>query len=74
MELLAESFNAFNRDNQRVDITSDSFVNQAGQFVKINTVVGNVRFPAYYQKSSNFLRATNAYAPRQIQLGLRLSF
>ncbi len=74
MELLAESFNAFNRDNQRVDISSDSFVNQAGQFVKVATVAGATTFPAYYRRSSNFLRASNAYAPRQIQLGLRLSF
>jgi hypothetical protein len=74
MELLAESFNAFNRDDQRVDITSDSFVNQAGQFVKISRVVRSTNYPAYYQKSSNFLRATSAYAPRQMQLGLRLSF
>jgi hypothetical protein len=74
MELLAESFNAFNRDNRRLDISSDSFVNQAGQFVKISRIAGTSNFPAYYQKSSNFLRATSAYAPRQIQLGLRLSF
>jgi hypothetical protein len=74
IELLAESFNAFNRDNQRVDISSDSFVNHAGQFVKIGRVAGNSKFPAYYERSSNFLRATSAYAPRQIQLGLRLSF
>jgi hypothetical protein len=74
MELLAESFNAFNRDNRRVDISNDGFVNQAGQFVKIRRVVGTSKFPAYYQRSSNFLRATSAYAPRQIQLGLRLSF
>jgi len=74
MELRAESFNAFNRDNQRVDISSDSFVNQAGQFVKVTTVAGATSFPGYYRRSSNFLRASNAYAPRQIQLGLRLSF
>jgi hypothetical protein len=74
IELLAESFNVFNRDNQRVNISSDSFVNQAGQFVRISRVVGTSNYPAYYQKSSNFLRATSAYAPRQIQLGLRMSF
>jgi Carboxypeptidase regulatory-like domain len=74
MELLAECFNAFNRDNQRVDISNDSFVNQAGQFVKISRVIGSSIYPAYYERSSNFLRATSAYASRQIQLGLRLSF
>ncbi len=74
IELLAEAFNAFNRDNQRVDITSDSFVGQAGQFVKSSRIAGSSHYPAYYQSGSNFLRATSAYAPRQIQLGLRLSF
>lgn len=74
IELLAEAFNAFNRDNHRLDVTSDSFVNRAGQFVKLSKVVGSTYFPAYYRKSSNFLRATSAYAPRQMQLGLRLSF
>jgi hypothetical protein len=74
IEFLAESFNVFNRDNQRVDISSDSFVNQAGQFVKITTEVSSSKYPAYYQKSNSFMRATSAYAPRQIQLGLRLSF
>jgi hypothetical protein len=74
VEVLTEAFNAFNRDNQRVDISSDSFVNQAGQFVNLTRVAGISQFPAYYQRSTNFLRATSAYAPRQIQLGLRLSF
>ncbi|HVO61354.1 MAG TPA: TonB-dependent receptor [Terriglobales bacterium] len=74
IEVLTEAFNAFNRDNQRVDITGDSFVNQAGHFVKLSRVAGSSDFPAYYQRSSNFLRATSAYAPRQLQLGLRLSF
>lgn len=74
IELLAESFNLFNRDNQRLDITGDSFVNQAGQFIKISRIAGLSKYPAYYQKSNSFLRATSAYAPRQIQLGLRLSF
>jgi len=39
MELLAESFNFTNRDNERVDITDDGFINAAGQFVPYNTTV-----------------------------------
>jgi Carboxypeptidase regulatory-like domain len=74
MELIAEAFNAFNRDNQRVEITSDSFVNGAGQFVKLSKVVGVNNFPAYFQKPTYFLRATSAYASRQMQLAIRLSF
>ncbi|HEX6503975.1 MAG TPA: TonB-dependent receptor [Terriglobales bacterium] len=74
LELIGEAFNALNRDNQRVDISSDSFVNQAGQFVKVNKIVGINNFPAYYQRRANLLRATSAYAPRQMQLAVRLSF
>ena len=31
-------------------------------------------FPAYYQKTANPLKAFNAYAPRQIQLSLKLNY
>lgn len=74
LELIAESFNIFNRNNKRVDINNDSFANQAGQFVKVSKVIGVNNFPAYYQKPTNFLRATSSYAPRQIQLAIRLTF
>ena len=74
LELIAECFNALNRNNQRMTITSDSFVNNAGQFVRVNKVIGINNFPAYYQKPTYFMRATSAYAPRQIQLAIRLSF
>jgi hypothetical protein len=74
MELMAEGFNMFNRDNQRVTITDTGFVNTAGHFVQYSNRIGINYFPGYYQKSANFLRATNAYAPRQIQFTLRLMF
>jgi hypothetical protein len=74
LELIAECFNALNRNNQRMTITSDSFVNNAGQFVRVNKVIGINNFPAYYQKPTYFMRATSAYAPRQVQLAIRLSF
>ncbi len=74
LEFIAECFNAFNRNNRRVTISNDSFVNSAGQFVKLRKVTGVNNFPAYYQRPTYFLRATNAYAPRQIQFALRISF
>jgi hypothetical protein len=74
LELLAESFNLFNRDNRRLTITDDGFQNSAGQFVQIDKKLGISSFPGYYRKPANFLRATSAYAPRQIQFGARLNF
>jgi hypothetical protein len=74
LELMTEFFNMFNRNNKRVDITDDAFINTAGQFVQLDKRVGNNYFPASYQKPTNFLQATNAYAPRQIQCALRLTF
>jgi len=57
LELTAESFNLFNRDNPRTVTTSDGFVASA-----------------QYRLSTNFLHPTSAYAPRQVQFGLRLIF
>jgi Carboxypeptidase regulatory-like domain/TonB dependent receptor-like, beta-barrel len=74
LELLAEFFNMLNRNNKRVDITDDAFVDTAGQFIQMDKRIGNNYFPASYQKPANFLQATNAYAPRQIQFALRLIF
>ena len=39
LELLAESFNLFNRTNRRVNISDDGFYNSAGQFVAYSTKV-----------------------------------
>ncbi len=74
LDLVVESFNLFNRDNQRVVVTDDGFTDAAGQFVKIDKQIGINYFPAHYQKPANFLRATDAYAPRQLQVALKLLF
>lgn len=74
LEVLVESFNLMNRRNLRVDLTDDASLNSAGQFVQISKTIGFRQFPAFYQLSSRFLQPTNAYAPRQVQIGLRLTF
>ncbi|PYX87195.1 MAG: hypothetical protein DMG68_12640 [Acidobacteria bacterium] len=74
LELLAEFFNLMNRDNQRVDLSDNGFQNSAGQFVQTTKLIKFNYFPASYQKPTNFLRATNAYAPRQIQFALKMIF
>jgi hypothetical protein len=74
LELMAESFNLLNRDNQRVQITQDGFVSNSAQFVQTSKTIGINIFPAQYRVPSTFLKATDAYAPRQIQLALKLIF
>ncbi len=76
LELTGESFNLFNRDNRRYVVTDNGFYNSAGQFVTLTKQVtpGSRYYPAYYQRPTSFMRATNAYAPRQMQLAMRLIF
>ena len=72
--IAVESFNLFNRTNSRVQISDDGFYNSAGQFVAYTTVAKGRIYPGMFLVNSTFLTPTNAYAPRQVQLSLRLSF
>jgi hypothetical protein len=74
LDLMIESFNLFNRNNQRVQVSDDGFLNTAGQFSQQDKAIGINYFPAHYRKPVRFLTATNAYAPRQVQVALRLTF
>jgi hypothetical protein len=74
LEFTADSFNLFNRDNQRVEITSSGLTVEATTFTQYSTYVNGVPYPAYYQQPQNFLKPNAAFAPRQIQLGLKLIF
>jgi hypothetical protein len=75
LDFTADSFNLFNRDNQRVVITSNGLTAEATTFVNYTTYVSNVPYPAYYQQpTQSFLKPTAAFAPRQIQLGLKFVF
>lgn len=72
--LVAESFNVFNRTNAMDQVSSDGFYNSAGQFVGYSTAVKGKRYPGAYLMNSRFLMPTNAYAPRQVQFAVRLTF
>ncbi len=74
LELLAESFNLTNRTNLRVNIADDGFYNSAGQFVAYSTKVNGKMYPGQFNINSQFLLPTSAYAPRQVQLSVRLNF
>ena len=72
LELIGESFNLLNRDNKRVQISDVGFLNSAGQFIQYSNTTGIRHFPAYFISPSHLVQATNAYTPRQVQLGLKL--
>ncbi len=74
LQMLAESFNLFDRTNLRVDISDDGFYNSAGQFVAYSAKVAGKQYPGQFQLNSQFLLPTNAYAPRQVQFSLRLNY
>ncbi|MFY9906933.1 MAG: carboxypeptidase regulatory-like domain-containing protein [Terriglobales bacterium] len=74
LELSGDSFNLFNRNNERLVITDNGFQSTAGQFIKYTQNVGGTYYPAYYQQPTTFLKPASAFAPRQMQLSMRLNF
>jgi hypothetical protein len=74
LNLVAESFNLFNRDNQRVTITSNGMVANATTFVQNDVKANLAPYPGYYQLPNDFMKPNAAYAPRQIQLSMKFIY
>jgi len=74
LNFMAESFNLFNRDNQRVAITSNGMMASAGSFVQSSVTANIAPYPGYYALPNNFMKPNAAYAPRQIQFGLKFIY
>jgi hypothetical protein len=76
LELTGETYNLFNRDNKRYGLSDNGFYNSAGQFIKYTQqpVRGGAYYPAYFQQPTSFLKPTSSFAPRQMQLSMRLNF
>ena len=74
VDFTVESFNLLNRLNRRFQLTDDGIISNAARFNFATKHIGINYFPAYYQVPANFMRATSAYAPRQIQFALKMSF
>ncbi|MCU1303329.1 MAG: hypothetical protein JWQ87_3613 [Candidatus Sulfotelmatobacter sp.] len=74
LDFTADSFNLFNRDNQRVTITTNGLTVNATSFVQSSAVAGLAPYPGYYQLPKNFLKPNAAYPPRQVQLGVKMVF
>jgi hypothetical protein len=74
LNLVSESFNLLNRDNQRVAITSNGMIAGASTFFQ-NSVTANIAsYPGYYKLPNNFMKPNAGYAPRQIQLAMKFVF
>ncbi len=74
LDLVVEAFNTFNRANKRVDIGDNGFSTGAASFVRMDTVANGLPFPAQYRRQASFLQPNDAYAPRQVQFAVRLTF
>lgn len=74
LDLMIESFNLLNRDNKMVQVTEDGLQTNTAYFVKESNKLGINYFPGYYQIPTSFLRMTNSYPPRQVQLALKAIF
>ncbi len=74
INLVAESFNLFNRDNQRLALTSNGIVASASTFTQYSVTANSAPYPGYYALPGNFMKPNAAYAPRQIQLAMKFIF
>jgi Carboxypeptidase regulatory-like domain len=74
LELIAESFNSFNRDNKRLDTSDDGFSTTAANFIYQDSTIAARHYPAQYRVSNGFLVPNSSYAPRQVQIALRLQY
>ncbi len=74
LEMTAESFNIFNRDNKRGELSDSGYYNAAGQFVRYSQNAGGTYYPAYYQQPTSLMKPMSGFAPRQMQVSLRLNF
>ena len=55
-------------------MTDNGYYNSAGTFVKYSQSPGGANYPAYYQQPTSFLRPASSFAPRRMQLSMRLDF
>jgi len=74
LEVLAETFNLLNHANKRLVIGEDGFQNQAAQFVPFSQRSGTTYYPGQYRRGTNFTAATSTYAPRQMEIAVKLKF
>lgn len=74
VNLMAESFNLFNRDNQRLALTSNGMVASASTFVQDYVSANIAPYPGYYKLPGNFMKPNASYAPRQVQLSVKFVF
>ncbi len=74
LELMAQGFNVFNRDNKKITTTDNGFVTTAADFETGSYLVGSTMYPARYVTNAQFMQAQSSYIPRQVQFSARFKF
>ncbi len=74
LETLAEAFNLFNQNNRRFTITQNGLQSQTVSFVQLSTTSKGKAYPAQFRVASDYTRPNSSYAPRQMQLAVKLIF
>lgn len=74
LNLMVNAFNLFNRQNLKIESVQNNFQTAAAQFVLTDKSIGVNNFPAYYQRTSDFMKPLDAYAARQLELSLKAVF
>src|SRR5258708_28314582 len=74
LELTGESFNLFNRDNQRYGVADNGYYTAAGKIVKNSQSPDGTYYPAFYQQHTNLMKTTSSLSPRPSQFCMRVSF
>jgi len=74
LDLVVESFNLLNRDNKRVLITETAWRAIPAYFVKISTSWESNTIGATFRFRATLWPTHQRYAPRQLQLALKMIF
>src|SRR5260221_6494377 len=73
LELTGESFNLFNRDNQRYGVADSGYYTAAGKVVKYLQSARGTYYSGYFQQTTNLLQPTRFLAPRPLQISIPVS-
>jgi hypothetical protein len=74
INVMVNAFNLFNHENLRIQSVQNGFQTAAAQFVLTDKSIGVNNFPAYLQRTSDFMKPLDAYSARQLELSLKAVF
>src|SRR5262249_13576047 len=74
LEASMEAFNLLNQRTDRLTTTDNGITTTSADFVPFATAVSGSQYPGQFRQQPGFLQPQDAYAPRQVQISLRLKF